>query len=82
MLNHKNLRSYARQAAQPVISNSSTKDVTLRFPEDIELQKTIVNELDELKIQSQSLESYYQRELDVLNELKKSILQKAINGEL
>ncbi len=32
LLNHKDLRSYARQAAQPVISNSSLKDVVLIFP--------------------------------------------------
>ena len=82
LLNYKNLRNYARQSAQPVISNSSTKDVLLQFPESIELQKSIVNQLDELKSQTQSLESNYQQELDALDELKKSILQKAFNGEL
>jgi len=35
-----------------------------------------------LKSQTQSLESNYQQELDALDELKKSILQKAFNGEL
>jgi len=82
LLNYKNLRSYARQSAQPVISNSSTKDIPLQFPENVELQKSIVNQLDELKTQTQSLESNYQQELDALDELKKSILQKAFNGEL
>mgnify|MGYP000609616135 CR=1 FL=1 len=82
LLNYKNLRSYARQSAQPVISNSSTKDIPLQFPENVELQKSIVNQLDGLKSQTQSLKSNYQQELDALDELKKSILQKAFNGEL
>ena len=45
-------------------------------------QNKIVNQLDELKSQTQSLESNYQQELDALGELKKSILEKAFNGEL
>ncbi|RKX19729.1 MAG: restriction endonuclease subunit M, partial [Candidatus Zixiibacteriota bacterium] len=38
--------------------------------------------LDKLKKQTQTLETKYQQELDALDELKKSILQKAFNGEL
>ena len=45
-------------------------------------QNAIVKQLDQLKSQTQSLESNYQQELDALDELKKSILQKAFNGEL
>jgi type I restriction enzyme S subunit len=48
----------------------------------IEKQKQIIRQLDELKVQTQSLESNYQQELDALDELKKSILEKAFNGEL
>jgi type I restriction enzyme S subunit len=42
LLNHVELRSYARQAAQPVISNSSLKNVILSFPKLLEEQKQIV----------------------------------------
>ena len=49
---------------------------------DLAKQNAIVKQLDELKSQTQTLESNYQQELDALNELKKSILQKAFNGEL
>ena len=49
---------------------------------NIHEQKQIINKLDELKSQTQTLESNYQQELDALDELKKSILQKAFNGEL
>jgi type I restriction enzyme, S subunit len=48
----------------------------------LEEQKSIVSKLDELNSQTQSLESNYQQEIAALEELKKSILQKAFNGEL
>jgi type I restriction enzyme, S subunit len=82
MLNFKNLRNYARQTAQPVISNSSTKDITLCFPKNIELQKSIASQLEELKSKMKVLEFRYQQELGALDDLKKSILEKAFNGEL
>jgi len=82
LLNHKDLRSYARQAAQPVISNSSLKDVVLNFPKSIETQKTIVRQLDALRAETQKLEAVYQKKIADLEELKKSILQKAFAGEL
>ncbi|MBF0103372.1 MAG: restriction endonuclease subunit S, partial [Desulfobacterales bacterium] len=46
LLNFKNLRSYARQAAQPVISNSSLEDVLLQFPKSLHEQHRIVSILD------------------------------------
>ena len=41
----------------------------------------VVN-LEKIKHQTQSLESKYQQELNSLEELKKSILEKAFEGEL
>jgi len=49
---------------------------------DLAKQNEIVNQLDNVKSQTKSLESNYQQELDALDELKKSILQRAFNGEL
>ncbi|WP_199526392.1 restriction endonuclease subunit S [Pseudoalteromonas sp. bablab_jr004] len=46
LLNFKELRSFARQAAQPVISNSSLAELTLNFPESLEEQKRIVTIID------------------------------------
>jgi len=82
LLNHKNLRSFARQAAQPVISNSSLKDMIIEFPNSISEQEFIVRKLDALSAEIKRLESIYQQKLTDLEELKKSILQKAFNGEL
>jgi type I restriction enzyme, S subunit len=47
ILNYKELRKLARQAAQPVISNSSLKDLELNFPVSVIEQKRIVTILDE-----------------------------------
>ncbi|MBN1364390.1 MAG: restriction endonuclease subunit S [Syntrophaceae bacterium] len=82
LLNFKNLRSYARQAAQPVISNSSLEDVLLQFPKSKEEQKSIVAKLDELLAETKKLEAIYLQKLADLEELKKSVLQKAFKGEL
>jgi len=82
LLNHKNLRSFARQTAQPVISNSSLSQVPLSFPKSLSEQKSIVSKLDNLSEQTKQLESIYSRKLSCLEELKQSILQKAFKGEL
>ena len=82
MLNHKNLRSYARQAAQPVISNSSLKDVIIDYPNSIEEQEVIVQKLDALSVECKKLEAIYTQKIADLEELKKSILQKAFSGQL
>ena len=77
----KNLKSYSRQAAQPVISNSSLQDVKLYFPRFIN-EKQIVEKLDNILSESKKLEATYQQKRADLDELKKSILQKAFDGEL
>jgi type I restriction enzyme, S subunit len=45
-------------------------------------QQTIVQKLDALSAQTKKLEAIYQQQLNDLDELKKSVLQKAFNGEL
>jgi len=63
------------------ISGDLVKKAILPIP-PIGEQASIVEKLDTLSSQTQSLEASYQQELDALDELKKSILQKAFNGEL
>jgi len=82
LLNFKNLRSYARQAAQPVISNSSLENVLLQFPKLKAEQKSIVTKLDALSKETKKLETIYKQKLANLEELKKSVLKKAFAGEL
>ncbi len=56
-------------------------DVIVSFP-PFEKQLEIVQQLDSIYKESQKLESIYQKKLTDLEELKKSILQKAFGGEL
>lgn len=48
----------------------------------IKEQKLIVDRIDELRIETQRLEAIYQKKIEDLEELKKSVLQKAFSGEL
>lgn len=82
MLNHKNLRSFARQAAQPVISNSSLKGIFLNYPTKKDEQVIIREMLKKVESKTTSLVKSYKEKLLFLEELKKSILQKAFAGEL
>ena len=82
LLNYKYLRQFARQAAQPVISNSSLKEVKLCFPRSINEQNNIVCKLNVLSEEARKMEAIYQQKIDELEELKKSILQKAFEGKL
>ena len=82
LLNSKDLRSFARQAAQPVISNSSLKDVCISYPNSITIQQEHSNTLVLLKAKIEEIENSYQRKLKDLEDLKKSLLQKAFAGEL
>jgi len=75
------LISKATGNAQPNISQIKIKN-TLIPVLSIKEQNKIVQLLDKLKEQTQSLESKYQQALNSLEELKKSILQKAFEGEL
>ena len=48
----------------------------------LEEQSTIVNKFDEISTETKKLETIYQQKLADLEELKKSILQKAFAGGL
>lgn len=82
LLNFKNLKEYSRQTAQPVISNSSLKNILLHFPKSILNQKLFAEKFQKLRNESQKLQTLYTQKLNALEELKKSILNKAFNGEL
>jgi len=62
--------------------NDNLKQIVITFPKSLTEQKSIVQKLDTLSAETKRLESIYQKKLDNLEELKKSILQKAFSGEL
>ncbi|MES2138552.1 MAG: restriction endonuclease subunit S [Bacteroidota bacterium] len=75
LLNFKNLREHARQAAQPVISNSSLKDVTLKFPKSLSEQQRIVSILDEAFTAIAKAKANAEQNLKNAKELFESYLQ-------
>ncbi len=76
------LNSISNGTSIPQINNYSFDDVKIPFPKSKEEQQAIVHKLDTLRIETQKLESIYQKKILLLEELKKSILQKAFSGEL
>ncbi|MBE2189583.1 MAG: restriction endonuclease subunit S [Candidatus Kapabacteria bacterium] len=76
------LGKYSSGAGVPTLNRNNVHSVKIWFPKSIEEQKTIVRHLDELRAETQKLEAVYQKKIDDLEELKKSILQKAFAGEL
>ncbi len=69
-------------ASYPAVTDSEVKGIYIPFPKSLEEQQTIVRQLDALRTETQKLEAVYQKEIADLEELKKSILQKAFAGEL
>ncbi len=75
------LKQSGGAAIPNVPSAKILKEIILSLPALVK-QEEIVNKIDLIKTQTKTLESHYKKELDALDELKKSILQKAFNGEL
>jgi type I restriction enzyme S subunit len=66
---------------QPNLSINDLKNMLVPCP-PLKEQQTIVTKLDALSTETKRLEAIYQQKLVDLEELKKSVLQKAFNGEL
>jgi len=67
--------------AQEFVGLTALRSFPIPFPTMSE-QQTIVQKLDALSSETKKLEAIYQKKLVDLEELKKSVLQKAFNGEL
>ncbi len=76
------LQSLGKGSAQANINLATFKNLYFPFPRSLKEQKVIVEKLDYLSAETQKLETLYKKKLVALDELKKSILQKAFNGEL
>lgn len=68
-------------ATRQAITKAQIESFRISIP-SLEQQQTIVRQLDTLRAETQKLEAVYQKKIDDLEELKKSILQKAFAGEL
>jgi len=68
-------------ATRQAITKAQIEVFKIDFP-SLEVQKTIVQQLDALRAKTQKMEAIYQKKIADLEELKKSVLQKAFAGEL
>ena len=68
-------------ATRQAITKAQIESFRISIP-SLKEQQTIVRQLNALRAKTQKLEAVYHKKLEELEELKKSVLQKAFNGEL
>ena len=69
-------------SAQPQFNGGALKQIIFYYPKSLSEQKSIVKKLDTLSAETKKLEAIYKKKLADLEELKKSVLKKALSGEL
>ncbi len=74
------VRANVNTLMQPNLSINDLKKMPIPCP-SLEIQNKIIHQLDTLSDETKKLEEKYQQKLNSLEELKKSILQKAFSGE-
>ena len=77
-----NLSDFANPAALPSIKKSVVEDWELCVPKTIPEQERIVAQLDSFTEETQRLAGVYERKLELLAALKKSLLNEAFTGKL
>jgi type I restriction enzyme S subunit len=75
------IQALGKGSAQANINMGTFENELFPFPSVAE-QKAIVQKLDALSAETKKLVAIYQQKINDLEELKKSILQKAFSGEL
>ena len=77
----KELKKSSVGAGTKFLKLGMIKDLKISIPH-VSKQKVILEELEGLRIKTERLESIYSHKIIMLDNLKKSILQKAFSGEL
>ena len=80
-LNFIDLSDYVTWSAQPKLNQKNLNDIEIPVPQLSEQEK-IVEHLDQVSKEVKALKSQYQSQLDNLEELKKSVLDKAFRWEM
>ena len=80
-LNSIKLDDFFSGMAQPKLNQTMLNKIPIPFP-SLSEQQAIVQKLDVLSAETKQLKTIYQQKINDLDELKKSILQKAFAGEL
>jgi type I restriction enzyme S subunit len=76
------IKSLAIGAAYSALTIEKLNKYQISFPKTIEEQKYIVQKLDALRAETQKLEAVYQKKIADLEELKKSVLERAFGGQM
>ena len=77
-----NLKRFSSGSGVPTLNRNFVHDEIVCSTDNLKVQKQIINQLNQLTIKTQKIQSKYNQKLTSLEELKKSILQKAFSGEL
>lgn len=78
----KRMESLQRGASYPAVTDSDVKSSTLSVPVSKEVEKRNIQIMNDIQEFSNSLLFCHQQKLENLEDLKKSILQKAFSGKL
>lgn len=76
------VKNLAHGAAYNALTIEKINEIEVSLPKSLETQQKIVNQLDQLSTQTETLKQKYTLKLQNLEELRKSILEKAFKGEL
>jgi type I restriction enzyme, S subunit len=79
---NKQMEKLQKGASYPAVTDSEVKGIYISFPKSFKTQQSIVKKLDHLSTQTKKLEAIYKQKINDLEELKKSILEKAFKGDL
>ena len=74
-------KSIMRGTANPHMGHVNFKSTPISIP-NVETQESVVEQIYEIANETQRLETIYQQKLTALDELKKSLLHRAFNGDL
>jgi len=72
----------ANGTRQANLSTETMKGLEISFPKSLKEQQQIVKKLNSLSAETKKLEAIYQQKVNDLEELKKSVLNKAFKGKL
>ena len=79
---NKKMEKLQKGASYPAVTNKEVESQIISFPKTFEEQKQIIERLDNLSDETKKLEAIYRQKINDLEELKKSVLQRAFAGEL
>lgn len=78
---YEKMEKLQKGASYPAVTDAEVKSIVIPFP-SLDAQRTIIQKIEALNVETKNLESKYQQKLRDLEELKKSVLNKAFAGEL